>query len=136
MLALLLFACSSKVHFGDTAGNGGTTDTYDYRGPEPVVFEADAVCKGSTWYLGCTVGDQQGKETVVSGLTVIFRQGDGLHLGEAPLECKDGLCLGEVAEDPTNLSCTIPDAYKFQFWATDEDGNQSRALEVQGRTKK
>jgi hypothetical protein len=136
MLALLALACSNAVDFGDTAGDGGgTTDAYEYRGPEPVIFEADAVCKGSTWYLGCRAGDQQGKDTIASGLVVIFRHGDGLHLGDAPTACKDGLCTGTTPEDPENLSCTIPGEYKFQFWVTDEDGNESRALEVQGRTK-
>jgi hypothetical protein len=138
MILLLAFACANKVRFGDTAGADDTgTDTYEYRGPEPVIFSGDAVCASPTWTLSCTAGDQQGRNTIVSARVVIFRQGDGLTLGEADLEggCAKGVCTGTVAEDPSDLSCQIADAYKFQYWVKDADGNESRAYEVPGREK-
>jgi hypothetical protein len=130
-ILLLLAACNGEVDISDDS-SPGVTDTaasYEYRGPEPVIFNGDATCTGgSSWDFTLHVGDQQGTDTVTGGMYVVFRIGDGLAMNDGKYDCKAGTCAG-TAEGGF---CSDADQYMLHFEVTDSDGNQSRALEIQG----
>ena len=129
----LLAACNGEVDISDDS-SPGVTDTaasYEYRGPEPVIFEknSDATCTGGdSWDFTLHVGDQQGADTVTGGLYIIFRIGDGARQGDGKFDCKAGTCAGTA----NGGSCSQAEDYMLHFEVTDSDGNQSRALEIQG----
>ena len=112
-----------------SAGATDTAESYEFTGPEPVIFSGDATCtSGSSWDFTLKVGDQQGADTVAEGLYIIFRIGDGAVQGDGKYDCKGDTCVG-TAEGG---SCSQADQYMLHFVVTDTDGNQSRALEIQG----
>jgi len=132
-LFLLLAACNGEVDISDdsSAGSTDTAESYEYSGPEPVIFPSgsDATCTGGkSWDFTLRVGDQQGADTVTEGMYVIFRNGDGAVMGDGDYACKDGACVG-TAEGG---SCSQADQFKLHFEVMDTDGNKSRALEIQG----
>ena len=129
-LVLFLAACNGEVQIDDSsAGADDTGERYEFTGPEPVIFSADAACTGGdSWDFALTVGDQQGADTVTEGRYIIFRNGDGADQGNGDYDCKGGTCVGTA----TGGSCSQPEEYKLHFVVTDADGNQSRALEIQG----
>ena len=130
-LVALLAACNGEVQITDdsSAGADDTADSYEFTGPEPVIFSGDATCTGgASWDFTLQVGDQQGADTITAGTYIIFRIGDGAVQGDGDYTCKAGTCVG-TAEGG---SCSQADQYMLHFVVSDSDGNQSRALEIQG----
>ena len=132
-LFFLLAACNGEVDISDdsSAGSTDTAESYEYRGPEPVIFpkNSDATCTGGeSWDFTLHVGDQQGADTVTAGIYIIFAIGDGSKWGDGNYDCKGGQCAGTA----TGGSCAQADQFMLHFEVTDSDGNQSRALEIQG----
>ena len=129
-LVFLLAACDGEVTIGDDSSSGADdTGTYEFTGPDPVIFGGDATCSGSnTWDFTLTVGDQQGADTVTEGIYIIFAIGDGSVQGNGTYDCKAGTCVG-TAEGGF---CAQADQFMLHFEVMDTDGNKSRALEIQG----
>ena len=128
-LVLLLAACDGEVQIDDSSAGADDTADYEFTGPEPVIFAGDAVCSGSdTWDFTLTVGDQQGADTVTSGIYIVFANGDGSVWGEGEYDCAGGKCVGTA----TGGFCAQADQFKLHFVVTDTDGNKSRALEILG----
>ena len=130
-LVFFLAACNGEVDISDdsSAGADDTADSYEFTGPEPVIFSGDATCTGGeSWDFTLRVGDQQGADTVTEGMYIIFRSGDGAVEGDGEYECKGGTCVGTAKGG----SCSQAEEYKLHFVVTDTDGNSSRALEIQG----
>ena len=130
-LVLSLAACNGEVQITDDS-SAGVTDTaasYEYTGPEPVIFNGDGTCTGgASWDFTLHVGDQQGADTVTGGMYIIFRIGDGRVEGDGKYECKGGTCVGTAKGG----DCSQAEDYTLHFVVTDADGNESRALESQG----
>jgi len=127
----LLAACNGEVDISDdsSAGSTDTAASYEYSGPEPVIFNGDATCTGGgSWDFTLHVGDQQGADTVTGGMYIIFRIGDGAVKNDGNYDCKGGTCTGTAKGG----SCSQADQYTLHFEVTDSDGNQSHALEIQG----
>jgi hypothetical protein len=129
-VVLFLAACNGTVEItDDSSGGDDTGKPYEFTGPDPVIFSGDATCTGGgSWDFTLHVGDQQGADTVTSGIYIIFRIGDGAVQGDGKYDCKGGTCTG-TAEGG---SCSQADQYSLHFEVTDTDGNKSRALEIQG----
>ncbi len=133
MLPLLLFAvaCDGTVKISDdsSAPADDSADPYEYTGPEPVIFTADAVCSGdNVWDYALTVGDQQGIDTVTGGTYILFNDGDGSVETDGDFECAGGKCTGTASGG----FCQQAEQFKFHFVVSDTDGNKSRATEVYG----
>jgi len=133
MLPLVFFlgACNGEVQISDdsSAGADDTAGSYEFTGPEPVIFSGDATCTGDdSWDFTLTVGDQQGADTVTEGMYIIFAIGDGSVEGDGDYECKGGTCAGTAQGG----FCSQADQFMLHFVVTDTDGNKSRALEIQG----
>jgi hypothetical protein len=127
----LLAACNGEVKISDDSSSGSddTAGSYEFTGPEPVIFSGDATCTGGkSWDFTLTVGDQQGADTVTEGIYIIFAIGDGSVWGDGEYDCKGGKCVGTA----TGGSCPQADQFTLHFVVTDADGNESRALEIQG----
>ena len=130
-LIFLVAACHGEVQITDdsSAGADDTADSYEFTGPEPVIFNGDATCTGGeSWDFTLHVGDQQGADTVTEGTYIIFAIGDGAVEGDGEYECKGGKCVGTAQGG----SCSQADQFTLHFVVTDTDGNKSRALEIQG----
>lgn len=134
LVLLLAAACDGTVEITDDSSAGSDdTGTYEFTGPEPVIFDGDAVCSGDVpgeWAFTITVGDQQGADTVSGGTYILFSDGDGSVEDDGEYECKNGQCAG-TAEGGF---CSKAERFKFHFIVTDADGNESRALEIYGHT--
>ena len=97
MLFLLLAgACNGTVDISDDSSAGADdTGTYEFTGPEPVIFTGDAVCSGDdSWAFTIAVGDQQGADTVTGGMYLLISDGDGSIEDDGEYECKGGQCAG------------------------------------------